>query len=478
MTKVPPRLAFSYLRMSTADQLEGDSKRRQLERSIAYARVNGLELADASQFLEDIGVSAFKGNNVRDGALGRFLEAAEQKIIPEGSYLLVESLDRITRQEIRKSLMLFVRILDAGINIVTLQDNHVYFAKPDKSEEHSSIMSLLTMSRAHEESEIKSQRVGAAWANKRAQASSHPLTKWCPAWLRMREDRSGYEQIKDRVVIVRSIFEEATAGVGILTIAKRFNQKQVPLMGKSNGWHPSYIAKILNSRAVLGEYQPCKSIRGKRTPVGEPIKDYFPAIVGEDLFYRAQQCKADRRANGQGRKGTYFTNLFSGLATCAYCGSRITVQNKGRLPKGGRFLVCSGAKRGLGCVSNGWRYEHFETSFLAFVDKVDLPNVIELADGERKSLEEELQSLDGQKLVIKKDMETTYKLLQHADIAFVAEKLKSLQQRYDTTEQRQKQIKLELESRESTRQAYYEGKEEIKFLIARLQDQAAKANDL
>ena len=59
--------AYSYLRMSTDLQLKGDSRRRQLEASKAYAEAEGLELADDAQ-LEDIGISAFKGANVQSGA--------------------------------------------------------------------------------------------------------------------------------------------------------------------------------------------------------------------------------------------------------------------------------------------------------------------------------------------------------------------------------------------------------------------------
>src|SRR5262245_24847644 len=91
--------AYSYLRMSTEDQLKGDSRRRQLEASKAYAEEHGLDLADDAQ-LEDIGISAFKGANARDGALGQFLTAVRAGLVERGSFLLVESLDRLSREEI------------------------------------------------------------------------------------------------------------------------------------------------------------------------------------------------------------------------------------------------------------------------------------------------------------------------------------------------------------------------------------------
>jgi DNA invertase Pin-like site-specific DNA recombinase len=159
--------AYSYIRMSTDIQLKGHSRQRQLEQSAAYAKEHNLELAD-DNLLEDIGVSAFQGDNLREGALGKFLEAIGKGLVPKGSYLIVESLDRLSRQEITKSLSLFLDITKAGINLVTLQDQRLYRA--GQAQLDDLIVSLVIMSRAHEESALKSQRVGAAWSNKRAHA--------------------------------------------------------------------------------------------------------------------------------------------------------------------------------------------------------------------------------------------------------------------------------------------------------------------
>ena len=163
--------AYSYLRMSTDLQLKGDSRRRQLEASKAYAEEHGLELADDAQ-LEDIGISAFKGANVRDGALGQFLAAVKAGSVERGSYLLVESLDRLSREEILPAHTLFLSIVQAGINLVTLADKRVYRAKTTNLVDM--ITSLVIMERAHEESKTKSMRVGAAWKNKRSKGRGGP----------------------------------------------------------------------------------------------------------------------------------------------------------------------------------------------------------------------------------------------------------------------------------------------------------------
>jgi Resolvase, N terminal domain len=124
MSTSRPR-AYSYIRMSTPEQLKGHSKKRQLEKSIKYAERHNLEFADESQ-IEDIGVSAFRGDNIKYGALGQFIDAVEKGRVPAGSYLLVESLDRISRQEIVPSLRLFLQIIEAGIILVTLEDEKVF----------------------------------------------------------------------------------------------------------------------------------------------------------------------------------------------------------------------------------------------------------------------------------------------------------------------------------------------------------------
>src|SRR5277367_5748291 len=209
--------AYSYLRMSTDLQLKGDSRRRQLESSRAYAEEHGLSLADDAQ-LEDIGVSAFRGANVRDGALGQFLLAVERGDVARGSYLLVESLDRLSREQVRVALSLFLRIGQAGITLVTLMDGRIH--RPEDTDIGGLMMSLVSMNTAHEESQKKSVRVGAAWKNKRLLAASgKPMTARCPGWLRLSSDRTRYEIDPDRADIVRGIFRDYVDGVGMYTVA-------------------------------------------------------------------------------------------------------------------------------------------------------------------------------------------------------------------------------------------------------------------
>jgi DNA invertase Pin-like site-specific DNA recombinase len=373
-------LAYSYIRMSTAVQMKGDSLRRQTEASRNYAREHGLTLAEDSD-LRDIGISAYSGRNADKGALGKFIKAAEDGIVPKGSYLIVESFDRLTRQKIEPSLQLFLRILQAGINLVTLMDGQVYRAGDDNA--MKLMQSISYMARAHDESAHKSRRLSATWTNKRNNIETRKLTAKAPAWLKLNKSRTTFEVDESKAEIVRGIFESAASGIGSYTITRDLNQEAVTPFGRSKHWIKSYVTKILTERAVLGEFQPHEMIEGKRTPVGELIRDYYPRVISDELYQRVQLGRSTRKIAGKGRKGTNISNLFTNIALCDYCQSPMNLIDKGVGPKGGKYLKCSNAIHGAGCSSKAWKYNDFERSFLFFCRELDLPDL--LREGAKKS---------------------------------------------------------------------------------------------
>src|SRR6267142_3435459 len=215
--------AYSYVRMSTDLQLKGDSLRRQREASRKYAKAHELELVEDVD-LHDIGVSAYRGKNLASGAFGRFLEAVRDGKIDEGSYLLVESFDRLSRQEPMAALEPFLEIIRRGLVLVTLDDERVFRRGEVKFEDL--IISIAKMSRANEESVRKSDRLAEAWKEKRAGIGQKKLTARCPSWLSLRSDRRGFDLIEDRAAVVRRIFDEAASGIGTYTIVRRLNEDE------------------------------------------------------------------------------------------------------------------------------------------------------------------------------------------------------------------------------------------------------------
>ena len=360
--------AYSYIRMSTQQQLKGDSLRRQTERAVQYCKTNNLHLDDTLK-LTDIGLSAYDGSNLRKGTLGKFLHTVNDGRIEKGSVLIVESLDRLSRAEPKKALSVFLDILEAGISIVTLIDGRTFH--PDSVDPLELFLSLTLMIRANEESATKADRQQHTWSNKRKYASQENLTKICPSWLRPRPDKKGFDEIPERVAAVRWMFTAATeAGMGALRIAENLIKKRTPTWGRSTHWSTSTVKKILKNQAVLGKLQPCKKVAGKRIPTGEIIEGYFPAIITEDLFHLCQHKIELRRVGGGGNVGSHVSNLFTKVAKCGHCHQPMHFLNKGR--KGGQVLQCSTAKKGAGCINVTWSYDDFEKTVLAYLREIDI----------------------------------------------------------------------------------------------------------
>ncbi|HEX7011270.1 MAG TPA: recombinase family protein, partial [Steroidobacteraceae bacterium] len=257
----PKRRAYSYVRFSTPEQLRGDSLRRQTEAAAEFARRHNL-LLDTELTFRDLGVSAFRGANADRGALRMFLRAVEDGVIAEGSVLILENLDRMSRKAPWEALPTLQSIINAGVALgIPMKDRII--GREDLAGPSGVFLLmeiLIDLQRAHEESATKSRRLKAAWAAKRERAYSNreALTAMTPAWIEKTGD--SFEVIQERAEVVRWIFRRFLEGAGKEAIARALNEQRVPTFGrgrrKGRHWHRSYVQKILTNRAVLGEFTP------------------------------------------------------------------------------------------------------------------------------------------------------------------------------------------------------------------------------
>lgn len=393
MTK---RKAYSYIRMSTDIQLKGDSLRRQLASSKAYAETHNLELVESIDGMrfEDIGVSAFKGKNTQKGALSVFLSQLDNGKIAPNSVLLVESLDRLSRDKLASALNQFMLILESGVEIITLSDSQKYTKEIINQNPAALFIGLSIMFRANEESEMKSKRLSAAWKNKRDKASTKVVTKTCPAWLKLSDKTGKFLIIKDRGQVVKKIFDMCINTCGLYSIAKHLNESKTPVFGDGKMWHLSYIKKIIINRSVLGEFQPHQIIGGKREKYGEPIANYFPKLIDEQTFLLAQVAIAKRSSTGKGRKGTNFANLFASITYCGSCGAKMFVKSRGGKSRSNRYLVCSNKNVAAGCQMKDWNLADFEEKMLRHLREVNFEELIDNHNQEKKvSLGDQIEAL-------------------------------------------------------------------------------------
>lgn len=365
--------AYSYLRFSTPEQMQGDSFRRQTALAEKYAQQHQLEL-DTSLNFHDLGVSAYHGKNASaEGQLGAFIEAIRKGLVPQGSYLLVESLDRISRQTARAALRKLEDVVDAGAVVVTLLDGRKYDRVSLDSDPMSLLLSILTFMRAHEESATKASRLKAAWSEKRENAVKHgkPMTGACPAWLSLDPSTGMFREIPERVEVVRRIFRMTLEGIGQHSIAQALNREGIPPFGRAVHWHRSYISKILDSSAVQGVFIPHRQEHGTGKLVRhalDPIQGYFPTIIDPETMQRLHSMRSGSAQPRRGRHASKpLNNLFGSFGKCFICGSTMTVSNKG---EGNRYLVCTRAKAGAGCEYKAIPYQRVEDAFLGACTEV------------------------------------------------------------------------------------------------------------
>jgi DNA invertase Pin-like site-specific DNA recombinase/cell division protein FtsB len=414
MTEIPT--CYSYIRFSTPTQLKGDSLRRQITATKDFVEKKGWKLDESLKF-QDLGLSAYSGDNRTKGALGRFMELAKSGQIPPGSKLIVESLDRLSRSGVTIALSQFLEIIACKIAIITLDNEKEYHG--ERIDVGDLMFSLTIMSRAHEESSIKAQRLREAWKNKRDKIKKRKLTSRGPAWLRLDKKKQVFEPIPDRYGLIERIFHMYLDGNGADAITRAFNAERIPAWRSKDGWHKSYIQKILHNRAVIGEFQPHKMEKSKdgkkrRVPAGEPVKNYFPPVIAEQDFHRVQQRLMENKSYG-GRNGSV-KNLFGHVAKCGYCGSPMYYLNKGN---GDEYLMCGKAQRGAGCKRVTFRYRDFEQGFLECCSELDVGALMPADhDQNRKRIaaqRQELEALDGQLTAIEKQIRNINRQIDLAD---------------------------------------------------------------
>lgn len=326
-------VAYSYMRFSSEKQAKGDSFRRQEELVSDYLAKHPEVELDSTLNLRDAGLSAYKGVHAKKGALGVFMRLVEDGKIEQGSYLLVEHFDRLSREEILTAQSQFLQLISDGIVVVTLADGREYSKQSVNANPMELLMSIMMMTKAHQESKDKAERVSKAWRQKMLRvADGVQLTRRVPFWIN-KEDRT--KAIADRVAVVKRIFKLSADGLGGQRITTILNEEGVaPPTNRATKWGISSVKKVLNSEAVLGVLTTADGVRHE---------DYFPRVISEKLWVKTRfQGISSKRT-----RDSHSVHPLSGLCVCARCGATAMRSGKtGRIRQDGtkniwRTLVCA-----------------------------------------------------------------------------------------------------------------------------------------
>ena len=367
--------AYSYIRFSSAEQSLGDSKRRQVEKTIEYCNQNNLNLSNDTFY--DEGISGFRGKNKIIGELARFLNLCKSNKIKNGSYLLCEHIDRISREKLWDAFGTVQKILNEGIVLVTLNDGKKYSKQVLNQTDMITLM--FSMFQSNEESSKKQERIQAVWKNKRNQIKNGNIVKLSqiPHWLE--KSKTGEiiknESKSNTVIMIFDMF--VNQKIGTNGIHKILNKDNVPLISnkkKSKQWHKSYIVKILKNKSVTG-YTHFYTVneneetnKKQRTLVPESLVEIYPRLISDEMFEEAQIKLKDSTRYNKGRIG--LVNVFSPqILRCARCNNGMIIVSKAKNEK---WVKCKSYNDGLGCDNSfGYPYDEMEKSFFSNVKEID-----------------------------------------------------------------------------------------------------------
>jgi DNA invertase Pin-like site-specific DNA recombinase len=418
---IPPgTVAFSYVRFSRTIQKQGRSRLRQQEAYEKWCAKHGVIPAN-EKFLDE-GKSGYTGDHVGPkGQLRRFLDLVEAEKIPRGSFLVVESLDRLGRENINFALERFLGILNAGVNVVTLLDNEkVYFSGGTAAD---LIMSILVMERANEESATKAKRSKDNWqaAFELARGvDKRPVGKQVAFWLEVVEldelDARGkkkkeFRERSEHVATIKRIFDDCIAGHGFVVTAKRLNADNAAAH-RAASWGPSSVRDVLENKCVLGEWEPKDG--------GGVIEGYFPQIITPATWELAHAAMVKRKKGDYTRQTPNF-QIWTQVAACSICGSSMNLVTKG--PH--KYLACSSKRRGLCMDAINVRADKSEEVYKELLVKVGALGLIQteaaaitdamaLADAALHK-EQTLRAQHMKKLAENPGMEFLYELVSTAD---------------------------------------------------------------
>lgn len=323
------KVAISYLRFSSVIQSIGDSSRRQNAKRDEWLKQNPDVVLERE--MNDFGLSAFKADHVSKGDLGDFLAFIKTKSFIERAkrddvFLLVESLDRLSREEIMDALAQLKAIVKSGIKVVTLADGHCY-DRDSLNDLGDLIVAIVTMSRAHNESAEKSRRIRSVFEKKRSDAKAGKVySNNCPGWIKLIDGK--YQIIRENAKIVSDIIKDISKGKSIRGICYDLNQRKVPTLKDMNGHKNKNRVKGWSSTSVTRLIDYPNAIGNLCTKNGN-IKGYYPSIISVEIFAKARQVLSSHKSN-RGRTSTKsgFFNFFRkiGLATN---GDAIYLKNHG-----------------------------------------------------------------------------------------------------------------------------------------------------
>ncbi|MEZ8136198.1 recombinase family protein [Vibrio splendidus] len=379
--------AYIYSRISSKQQTTGHGLDRQQELALEYAA--RLNFNVSNETFNDI-ASGYHGKQM-SGKLGLLMGAVDNGRIETPAVLIVESLDRLGREHEVEALSRLLDLINAGIDVHEVSTETIY----NKQRPELLHLALAVMSRAHNESKLKSQRKRDALdrAFSKAEKKDGIITRNVPSWVLV-DDNDKFTLHEQYANTIRHIFNLYLSGMGANRISKQLHEEQYELVLSAahqkkrmkQVWSEARVMNIIKAESVTGTF------KGKaKTRQHVIINEYYPAVVSVDTWNKAQAIrKAKKRSNAQSSNNGIVKNILSGLVQCE-CGMKWQYNKATWSNKQGRhereYIRCGSYKESPSCGSKSIQLRPLEQLVLMWFSSINLNDTVSNINEHRAKLQ-------------------------------------------------------------------------------------------
>ena len=348
---------YPYSRISSSKQAKGQGLTIQQEDSLLQELSERYQLPIYEHRMIDSGKSAFHGDHIKDGQLGWFLNAVRSGEVAAGSILVVSSLDRFSRQEIRKATSDLAGVLSCNIGIYSAIEQRM-FCDPygDKSSNVLDIqLAVMILERAHGESRTKQARtlkLRDLAIGRHRNGERHP--SGYAYSIKVVGNDVWWVDNSDGVVRPHPVYIHVARQIALRLMAGHSPRKVTDWLNREGPdcpierfdkrapkvWSHHVIRRFHLSRALVGEKQINDII----------LEGYYPPVLTENEYAALVDARTRRKRPRTTGKATAIS-LFAELpqATCRHCGASIHMN---RETGGALNYRCSGFREEYRCL--GW----------------------------------------------------------------------------------------------------------------------------
>ncbi|MFF7707366.1 recombinase family protein [Pseudomonas sp. NPDC007930] len=344
--------AYAYVRYSSTAQGMGDTVERQTSPLEDFTLHTGIQI---TKLFIDEAVSSFRGANARTGKLKDILESIKSGELRRGDYLVVESIDRITRQPVFNGVSLLQDILRTGVKIYTTIGKKEY-SDEIKRNGLSTILEIAVIAeRAHDESQHKSDRRKYKWdtAKKEAGSGGKIFNKRTPPYgVTYNEVTQKFEVQHEQAAEVRRIFH-LLKYMGVSAVITEINKNSL------RKWTNKAVSLLLRTKSPLGVLMSQRRDENQKKVFVEFVEGYYPAIITHteyDEAVAAMQKRKSRKNYGNFTIGN--ANIFRHVVKCGKCGESLVFE-KQKNPKGEMYYYfhCKTKKEYKGDCDQRFRFD-------------------------------------------------------------------------------------------------------------------------